>query len=735
MPSTEGRLTEGKLSVRGLAHLMVVYVAWGSTYLAIRVAVREGGGFAPFVLGATRTLCAAALLLGWNLLRRNRVRPTRAEWRTLLPAGLLMWVGGNGLVNFGETRAASGYAALLVGTMPMWAALVEGIVDRRRPSLRLIGSLSVGFAGLGVLAWPVIRQGATADLWAVIALVLAPLCWSTGSILLMRRPVQVSPAISAGWQQLVGGIGFAIVALLLREPPPHAQPAAWGAWAYLVVVGSVFAISSYLYALRLLPLRIVTTYAYANPVIAVFLGWLILGEKISGWTIGGTALVLAGIAGVFQARFSARKAATAAAVVFLACAGAGPATAHTLRVELNGSGEFTSIQAAIQSAGAGDTVSVGPGTYPERINFGGRPIVVVSRAGAAATVIDAGGTGSVVTAAFLEGPGSILDGFTLRHGSGTRLDMPRRAGVGAVARLGTGAGVGAGIDAGADAGSTPGADTGAAPDAAVETSRALAGESSPGGSPGDDRTFRYGGGIFLQTSAPTLRNLVLESNWADYGGGLYALQSAPVLSNCRFVKNTAGWGGGLLLEMTDGAEVNHCLFERNRATEGGAVHLFGSVAPTRLTDCIAHANTAADGSAVLLDEGSAQVSGCTIAGNAGGADPAAIHLVRGAAATIEHCLLADPGTGRNLLAGQSTATVSCTDTWPGEPLSPGVTRTSCFALDPRFCWLAGGDLRLRPDSPCLPGNSPYDCGRVGAPADACSPTGGHGQGYGEDPGE
>jgi drug/metabolite transporter (DMT)-like permease len=296
-----------RLPLRGLAHLLVVYLVWGSTYLAIRVLVRAGGGFPPFLLGASRTLLAAACLLAWNALRRNRVRPTAAEWRTLVPAGLLMWVGGNGLVNFGEMRAASGYAALLVGTMPMWVALIEAIVDRRPPSLSLLGSLGIGFAGLGVLAWPVIRQGPTADLWSVVALVLAPLCWGLGSILQMRRPVGLGPTASAGVQQLVGAVGFLGVSLLLREPRPSLGPLAWAAWGYLVVAGSIFAFTSYLTALRLLPMRIVTTYSYANPVIAVFLGWLILGETITGWTLGGTALVLAGIAGVFRTRFRGKR--------------------------------------------------------------------------------------------------------------------------------------------------------------------------------------------------------------------------------------------------------------------------------------------------------------------------------------------------------------------------------------------------------------------------------------------
>lgn len=145
-----GAISNRPVSWTGLFHLFVVYLVWGSTYLGIRVAVREGSGFPPFLLGASRTLTAAALLFAWNLLRRQRIRPCRNEWMTLLPAGLLLWVGGNGLVNWAEQRADSGYAALLVGAMPIWVVLMESLVDRRRPTLHLIGALIVcGPSGVG----------------------------------------------------------------------------------------------------------------------------------------------------------------------------------------------------------------------------------------------------------------------------------------------------------------------------------------------------------------------------------------------------------------------------------------------------------------------------------------------------------------------------------------------------------------------------------------------------------
>ncbi len=293
---------EKNISWSGLLHLLVVYIVWGSTYLAIRVAVREGGGFPPFMLGATRTLVAGLLLIGWTYFRKHRLLPTRSEWPILIACGLLLWIGGNGLVNWAEQHANSGFAALLVGTMPLWVAMVESIVDRRPPSFQLIMSLVIGFAGLGVLTYPVIKQGSATDIWSVIALLLAPLFWGAGSVLQVRKPVKLTPAASSGYQQLIGCIAFFLISFVSGEPPLAPTTEAWIAWGYLVIAGSIIAFTSFLYALQLLPTAVVTTYAYVNPVIAVFLGWVILKEQVTVWTIVGTALILAGVAGVFQSK-------------------------------------------------------------------------------------------------------------------------------------------------------------------------------------------------------------------------------------------------------------------------------------------------------------------------------------------------------------------------------------------------------------------------------------------------
>ena len=269
--------------------------------------MREGAGFPPFAMGAMRAAAAGGLLLFGAACVRSRLRLTKEELFVLAAAGIFLWTGGNGLVIWAEQRAASGYAALLVGSAPIWVAVTEALLDRRPPSWLLAGSLLTGFAGLAVLSLPLLTAGTKADYLSILALLLASVSWAAGSVLQNRRPPKVSPLVSSGYQHLFGGLGFIAAALLLHEPLPHPTAEAWWAWGYLVVFGSLAGFTSFIQALRLLPTSIAMTYSYVNPVIAVFLGWLILREPVTAWTVGGTALVLLGLAGIFRDRAAARR--------------------------------------------------------------------------------------------------------------------------------------------------------------------------------------------------------------------------------------------------------------------------------------------------------------------------------------------------------------------------------------------------------------------------------------------
>ncbi len=302
MDRTPARPAREKLDRVGLLNLMAVYVVWGSTYLAIRVAVREGAGFPPFVMAMMRVAVASVFLLGWARQRRERLRLSRGELLLMAGSGLLLWVGGNGLVTWAEMRASSGLAALLVAAMPIWGELISSTIDRRLPSGKMAGSILLGFVGVGLLTWPVLRTGVRADVLAVAALLLAPFFWALGSIWYQRRKTDLGTRAVSGWQQLLGGCGFLVVSLLRREPLPTPTGEAWAAWGYLTVAGSVIAFTAYMTTLQRLPYRVVVTYAYVNPVIAVFLGWLILGEAVTTWTLAGAALVVGGVAGIFNNR-------------------------------------------------------------------------------------------------------------------------------------------------------------------------------------------------------------------------------------------------------------------------------------------------------------------------------------------------------------------------------------------------------------------------------------------------
>ncbi len=300
---TGGADSGSSLPLGGVAHLAVLYVAWSTTYLAIRVAVRAGSGFPPFYMSGTRLLAAGPFLLLIAIVLRRSLRVSRRDWGTIVGAGLLLWIGGNGLVTWAEQFAESAYAALLIGAMPIWTSVIEAVLDRTWPSPRLALAQAIGFAGVAVLTIPELRVAEGSDLLAVFALLVAPISWGAGAVLQGRRKIEAAPLASAGFQQLVGGFAFILIALAVGEPAPDPTPVAWGGWAYLVFVGGL-AFVSFTEALRLLPTRIVMTYAYVNPVGAALLGWWLLDERITWWTVAGAALVVAGVAGVFRERYA-----------------------------------------------------------------------------------------------------------------------------------------------------------------------------------------------------------------------------------------------------------------------------------------------------------------------------------------------------------------------------------------------------------------------------------------------
>jgi drug/metabolite transporter (DMT)-like permease len=290
-----------KLNLSGLMHLLIVYIVWGSTYLGIRVAVQEGSGFPPMIMSATRVFAGSLILVALaRFIQKQSLRLTKEEWIVLSISGLALWWGGNGLVAIAEMTVPSGYAALIIACTPIWVAIIESILDKKRPSVFLVISLLIGVAGIAVLNWPAIIAGNLNDLRGLFLLIIAGLSWGAGSIYQKRKNIHTTPEISSAVQQFTGGVALLITSFIISEPTINPVPSAWWAWGYLIIFGSVIAFTSFVKALKLLPPNVVFTYAFVNPVVAVILGFFILGEPITPWTFAGATLVIIGVLGVFK---------------------------------------------------------------------------------------------------------------------------------------------------------------------------------------------------------------------------------------------------------------------------------------------------------------------------------------------------------------------------------------------------------------------------------------------------
>lgn len=274
--------------------LALVYVVWGSTYLGIRIVVET---MPPFLSAGARFITAGLLLAGAVAWRSGpaALKATRSQLGSAVVVGLLLILGGNGLVVLAETSVPSGLAALLVAAVPMWVVLLRtGTGDR--PPLRTLGGVLVGLAGLAVLTSPGL-SGAV-QLSGVLLVLAASVLWSLGSFSGSKLSLPENPFAGSAYQMLAGGIGGVVVGLLRGEHRgldlAAYSTASWLALGYLIVFGSLIAFTAYTWLLRNAPLSLVSTYAYVNPVVAVALGALILGEALT-WPIvlGGTIVVAA----------------------------------------------------------------------------------------------------------------------------------------------------------------------------------------------------------------------------------------------------------------------------------------------------------------------------------------------------------------------------------------------------------------------------------------------------------
>jgi drug/metabolite transporter (DMT)-like permease len=276
----------------------VVYVVWGSTYLAINFAIAT---LPPFLMAGVRFLVAGLVLYLW-MRARGAVRPSAAQWKVAAIIGAFLLLGGNGAVVWAEQFVPSGITALLVATVPLWMALIGWLgPDRRRPTPRVNLGLFVGMIGIVVLIGPgaLIGQGGDVDLVGSAVLILGALAWAAGSLYARRAATPPSPQLGTAMQMLSGGLLLLILGLATGEgrglDAGAISATSASALLYLIVFGSLVGFSAYVWLLRVEPPTRVSTYAYVNPVVAVGLGWLFAGEALTAQTLLAAAIIVGAV--------------------------------------------------------------------------------------------------------------------------------------------------------------------------------------------------------------------------------------------------------------------------------------------------------------------------------------------------------------------------------------------------------------------------------------------------------
>jgi len=286
--------------------LGLVYVVWGSTYLAIAIAVQT---LPPLFYSGVRFALAGLLLAAWLAFRRVDLRISRRELGGAAAVGILMLAGGNGLVNLAERTVPSGVAALIVASIPLWI-VVYRMVAGERVGRDLLAGVFLGLVGVAILVVPGGLNG-TIDPIGALMLFGATLSWALGTFLSPRLSTPRNALVSTVYQMLAGGVALILVALpkgeLAQIDPATFSARSLIAFAYLVVFGSLVAYSAYTWLLQNASVSLVSTYAFVNPVVAVFLGALLLGEAITPTIVIGAAVIVVAVAFIIFRQNVARR--------------------------------------------------------------------------------------------------------------------------------------------------------------------------------------------------------------------------------------------------------------------------------------------------------------------------------------------------------------------------------------------------------------------------------------------
>lgn len=297
------------MRIRVWVALFAVYIIWGSTYLGIRFAIET---IPPFLHAGVRFFISGLILLAWRW-RAGDALPTRSQWISAGVVGILLLVGGNGLISYAEQTVPSGIAALLVATIPLWMVLIEALrPGGGRPGLIQVLGLMLGFVGIGILVGPaaLLPGNAKFDLAGVLLCLSAAFLWSLGSIFSRNADVPQSTFLFTGMQMLVGSLGLLLMSAMLGEfgrfDLNGVSARSWGGLAYLITFGSLGGFVAYGWLLKNAPIALVSTYAYVNPIVAVFLGNLLAQEPLNGRILAAAGIIIAAIA-LINRRGAARR--------------------------------------------------------------------------------------------------------------------------------------------------------------------------------------------------------------------------------------------------------------------------------------------------------------------------------------------------------------------------------------------------------------------------------------------
>src|SRR5580704_4595261 len=288
----------------------LVYFFWGSTYLAIDIAVEQ---IPPALMCGTRFTIAGAFMLAFCWLRGRNIRYDARQLAEMAVVGVLLLMGGNLTLSYAETHIASGLAALIVAAVPLWFLVLDSLLlGDHHISLRGKFGLALGIAGLVVLLWPDLSTTSSfgrVQLWASLSLLGGSFSWALGSVLAKKwKSPDVDPFSATAWEMIAAGLGNLLIAFAIGD----LARVVWttrgiSAVVYLVICGSWIGYTAYIWLLGHVPTSKVSTYAYVNPVVAVFLGWLVLHEPIDAYILGGSAIVVASVVLVTSAQVTRKS--------------------------------------------------------------------------------------------------------------------------------------------------------------------------------------------------------------------------------------------------------------------------------------------------------------------------------------------------------------------------------------------------------------------------------------------